>query len=168
MRYKASLGSTQRTTTSLFLLFIAGLNLVPVYLHFKSFEYESYFLAGIVIPDIIFVVLFLIAPKSYTVYEKGVHVNSLLKTVRIPFNKIEKVELIRKGDLGESIRAFGVGGFFGNYGKFKSKRYGEMTWYLTNNKHLIMLHTTDDQRIVLSPDDSNMFDEIMAFLKGYT
>ena len=168
MKYKASLGPSQKTRTTLFCIAVLGLNLLPVYFHFKSYEVESYFLLGILIPDIILLFLFLTAPRSYTVYERGILINSLLKSVKIPLADIDKVELLRKGDLESSIRSFGVGGFFGHFGKFHSKKYGEMTWYLTNKNHLVLLHTRDGKRVLLSPDNSTMFDEIMAFLKGYT
>ncbi len=165
MKYKASLGSRQKLFTTILVVFIAALNLLTVFLQFKRLAIEFYFLLGVIIPDLVFIYLFLIAPRGYLVKEKGIVVKSYLREKYFPFDSIEKVELLRKSDLAKSIRNSGVGYFFGNYGKFYSRKYGVMIWYLTNKKHLIMIHTKNNERIVLSPDDSNMFDEILALMK---
>ena len=63
-----------------------------------------------------------------------------------------------------TIRTFGVGGLFGYYGKFRNKTFGNMTWFATQQKNYLIFETTNNQKIVLTPDDTDMIKEIQKLI----
>ena len=60
-------------------------------------------------------------------------------------------------------RVGGNGGLFGFYGDFKNT-FGMMTWYATRLKNYIMIETTDNERVVITPDNTDMVKEIRRLI----
>jgi hypothetical protein len=54
---------------------------------------------------------------------------------------------------GGVIRVFGVGGFFGSYGLFRSNALGRFRLYATHRGQAVLVRRVDGLPIVLTPDD---------------
>lgn len=59
------------------------------------------------------------------------------------------------------IRTFGVGGLFGNYGKFYTQGLGNITMYGTQNKNFILIKT-ENKKILITPDDLRIIDHLKS------
>lgn len=69
---------------------------------------------------------------------------------------IESARIVTKEQLKFTIRTFGVGGFWGYYGKFYNSVFGKMTWYVTRRDQMVLIKT-NNKTILLSPDDIDSF-----------
>jgi Bacterial PH domain len=76
----------------------------------------------------------------------------MLSNVEIDRNNIQSVQEIDESQVKNSIRTFGVGGFFGNFGKFWNGKLGNMTWYVTRKNNFVLVETKDQKKIILTPD----------------
>jgi hypothetical protein len=53
-----------------------------------------------------------------------------------------------------TIRLFGVGGYFGSYGLFRSARLGRFRLYATHSRQAVLVRRTGDELpVVITPDD---------------
>ena len=155
MIYKASLDKTAIITTIaitvLFAVIIGGQytiikderHAVPMYTTVTCFA--IYFLA------------FAFRPVNYRLTKDELIVCRPLLNVRIKRADIKSVELIEKNKITGSIRTFGVGGLFGYYGSFANFSIGRMTWYATRKDNPVLVKTTDNKKIILTPDDIHGF-----------
>jgi len=88
----------------------------------------------------------------------------------IPLENVKDVFVATRESMKWTIRTFGNGGLFGYFGKFRNGNYGNMTWYATRSNNYVMIITASDKKIVLTPDEVSMVDEIRirAKRKHYT
>jgi hypothetical protein len=86
-----------------------------------------------------------------------------IKEVRIPLDEIRDAFLVRKESMTWTERIGGNGGLFGFTGNFKNT-FGPMTWYATRLKNYIMIETRDNDRIVITPDNTDMIKEIRRLI----
>ncbi len=86
----------------------------------------------------------------------------MINTIEIDRNNIQSVREIDESQVKNSLRTFGVGGFFGNFGKFWNGKLGKMTWYVTRKNNFVLVETKDQKKIILTPDKP---EEFVAFLK---
>ncbi|MBS4044542.1 MAG: hypothetical protein KGZ59_12085 [Chitinophagaceae bacterium] len=75
----------------------------------------------------------------------------LLKSEIISVGQLEKEKL--KG----TIRTFGVGGLFGYFGKFYNNKIGVMTLYATRRSNYVLIKTSANKKIILTPDNPEDF-----------
>lgn len=106
---------------------------------------------------LIYLFAFSFRPLHYIINSKEIAVHRLFSDVKIERNKIQSIELLNKDELGWTVRTFGVGGLFGYYGKFANGKIGSMTWYATRQDRPVLIRTTDDKKIILTPDDPENF-----------
>jgi hypothetical protein len=106
---------------------------------------------------LIYFIAFAFRPISYDLVADKLIIHRLFTDVKIDRNIIKSVELLDRDKIGYVIRTFGVGGLFGYYGKFASKKLGGMTWYATRNDKTVLVLTVDDKKIILTPDDPEKF-----------
>lgn len=93
------------------------------------------------------------APRGYAVDANGISiVRRNRKTVLLPTQEICSVETIDRKALDWCIRVWGVGGWFGSWGYFWSPRLGSFRAYTTNSTSLVLIRTTPEGLVVLSPD----------------
>jgi hypothetical protein len=59
-----------------------------------------------------------------------------------------------------TIRTFGVGGLFGYFGKFHTPGIGHSTFYATQRKNKILIVTSNDKKIVITPDDNSLAEKL--------
>lgn len=106
---------------------------------------------------LIYFIPFVFRPIIYEISIDKLIIHRLLKDININRNLIKSVELIDKEKIGFPIRTFGVGGFFGYYGKFSNKKIGSMTWYATRLDKFVLIKTVNNKKIILTPDEPERF-----------
>lgn len=95
-------------------------------------------------------------PLYYTLDAEGLHIHRKMGIVTIPYNDIQQARSITKKELGFGIRTFGVGGFFGYFGKYMYKEMGHATLYVTDMSKLVLIQTAR-KNILVSPDPKDEF-----------
>jgi Bacterial PH domain len=101
---------------------------------------------------IVFVIVYLFRPNNYSISPDKLLIHRMLSNVEIDRNNIQSVQEIDESQVKNSIRTFGVGGFFGNFGKFWNGKLGNMTWYVTRKNNFVLVETKDQKKIILTPD----------------
>ena len=84
-------------------------------------------------------------------------IHRILGNVEIDRNNIQSVQEIDALKVKNSLRTFGVGGFFGSFGKFWNATLGNMTWYVTRGNNFVLVETKDRKKIILTPDRPEEF-----------
>ncbi len=101
-------------------------------------------------------IVYLYAPKSYDITNTEIFVNRPGGKKTIQRSAIKSITIPNKKEMKWTWRTLGIGGMFGYYGSFTNSRFGDMTWFVTNRKNLVMVQAGYD-RFVFSPDDVNGF-----------
>ena len=118
-----------------------------------------------ILPIFIFVIVYLLRPNNYSVSSDKLLIHSILGNVEIDRNNIHSIQEIDESQVKNSIRTFGVGGFFGNFGKFWNGKLGNMTWYVTRKNNFVLVETKDQKKIILTPDKPKEF--VASFKNGH-
>ncbi len=106
---------------------------------------------------IIYFIVFAFRPVKYSLTADNLIVHRLFSNVKIERSKIKSVELVDKEKLSWSVRIFGVGGFFGYFGKFANAKLGTMTWYATRKDRIVLVKMLNNKKIILTPDEPEKF-----------
>ncbi|CAM3334198.1 hypothetical protein FLLO111716_04800 [Flavobacterium longum] len=64
---------------------------------------------------------------------------------------------VEKKDIRFSIRTFGIGGIFSFTGTFWNRKFGAMTWYVTDMARAVLLTDPRTNKTIISPDDPEKF-----------
>jgi hypothetical protein len=102
----------------------------------------------------------LYAPQSYTLDRSGLTINRPIGKVSIRHEDIKHVRLLAANETRGTLRTFGLGGFFGYFGKFYIPGIGHSTFYATQWRNKILITTCNNKKIVISPDDSSIVDKL--------
>lgn len=159
MIFKATLDKTAKLLTIGVTLLFLGITIGP-----KMFGKNENTEIPIILSAVLFItylISYALSPKSYEIKENNVIINRPFKSVIINRTQIKSILKLESGKLTWSIRTFGVGGLFGYFGKFWNKEYGNMTWYATRRDKAIMIITTENKKIIVTPDEPEKF--ISAF-----
>lgn len=105
----------------------------------------------------IYFIVFALRPISYTLTTDTLIIHRLFKDVEINRSQIAKTELLAKDQTSWSVRTFGVGGLFGYFGKFANSKLGSMTWYATRKDRMVLVLSTNNKKIIVTPDDEHDF-----------
>jgi hypothetical protein len=167
MIYKATLDRTSKLITGLALV----LFLVVIYLNIQAIDFETnqWFHYGaniftLTILTIVYSTCFLLRPIKYIVDREKITIKRPIKDITITRKSIKNVFVTKKDTMKWTIRTFGNGGFFGYYGKFRNENFGNMKWYATKRDNYLILETNDNQKIVLTPDDIGMLNEVQRIM----
>ena len=109
------------------------------------------------IPLISIIIVYLLRPNNYSVSSDKLLIHRAISNIEIDRNNIQMVKEIDESQVKNSLRTFGVGGFFGNFGKFWNSTLGNMTWYVTRKNNFILVETKDQKKIILTPDKPEEF-----------
>ena len=151
MVFKASLDNTAKyVTIGVVLLFIGITFGAPFFGMVNPIEID-------ILLVVVFGVTFLFAPQHYELNPNELIIKRPLNRVIINRLEIKTVQQLEKGKLRWAIRTFGSGGFFGYFGTFWNKEFGNMTWYATKKDNAIMIVTTKNKKIIITPDDKDGF-----------
>ena len=104
---------------------------------------------------------YLLAPQKYSIENDNFIVHRPISDIIIPLDSIKDIRIAGEWDLRGMIRTFGVGGLFGNYGKFYSQGLGSVTMYGTQNKNYILIKT-GSRNILITPDDVSLIEQIKS------
>ena len=74
----------------------------------------------------------------------------------IEFSEIKSVELKPDAMMG-SFRKWGIGGFFSSLGYFSNRILGDYKAYATHRKRTVLITTTKNDQIVVTPDNPEEF-----------
>jgi hypothetical protein len=102
----------------------------------------------------------LYAPKSYTLDSNELTINRPIGKVNIKLGDIKQVRTLADNEAKGTIRTFGVGGLFGYFGKFHTPGIGHSTFYATQRKNKILIVTSNDKKIVITPDDNSLAEKL--------
>jgi hypothetical protein len=163
-KYRASL---DRTAMFLTTLVISLLSLVSAATLYKAFAEETQ-----AVPAVLFSVFsitaiflcYLYRPAGYCLTPTELIILRPAKNIVIPYSDIRNISSPASEELKWSIRTFGVGGVFGYWGYFRNGRFGNMLWYATHHNNYLLVET-QDKKILLTPDDSSMTDDLMLRIK---
>ncbi|WP_199118974.1 PH domain-containing protein [Pedobacter sp. ASV28] len=157
MTYNTSLDSTAKGVTIGVTILFASI-IIGQYSIIKNTTHTTPVYTNISLL-LIYFIAFAFRPINYKVSADQLIVHRLFTDIKIDRNHIESVELLNKEKLGWTIRTFGVGGLFGYYGKFNSSAYGNMTWYATRRNKTVLIKTSNNKNIILTPDEPEKFVE---------
>ncbi|GGM84086.1 hypothetical protein GCM10010967_14850 [Dyadobacter beijingensis] len=154
MKYSASLDkSTQIITIAITALF-AGIGIFELLTFSGDARIGAYFSVGIL--SAVYWAAYIYRPTGYTLTDDELIIHRPISNVVYP-RRFESTRVIDKESLKYTIRTFGVGAFWGYFGKFYNTALGKMTWYVTRRDQLILIKMTDGKTILVSPDDLNGF-----------
>ena len=155
MKFNASLDKLAKVVTFIITIIFASIIIGQLVLIIDSVQSVSFF--SIPIVGLIYLIVFLYRPLYYRITDNLLVIHRPISDIKINLIDIKSVELLDKKRLKGTIRTFGVGGLFGYWGKFTNSQIGTMTWYATRRDHAILITTTSNKKILLTPDDPNLF-----------
>jgi len=167
MEYKASLDWAALTVIAFVTIVFTGIIAAIVnsfdtskdlLLQSFVFAFTAILLAGI------YIICYIFRPLKYIIDSGKIIIKRPYKDKVIELSSIKAVYTITKDSMGWVHKTFGNGGLFGYYGEFRCDRYGDMTWYATRRTNYVMLETHDHERIVLTPDNVDMVNEIKKLI----
>lgn len=127
--------------------FIIGGQLIPSYGHDPI---KSTLLIGLLVAICLF--CFLFRPLTYVLTADKLVIHRLFSDITISRRDIVTAREVNKGDMGLTIRTFGVGGLFGYFGNFSNTKIGRLTMYATRRNNTVLIET-GNKKIILTPDD---------------
>jgi Bacterial PH domain len=153
--FTTSLDKFNKTTTVIVFVILLVILIVAFYLIPNG---EPDILDSIVLlPIIITIIVYLLRPNNYSVSPDKLLIHRMLGNVEIDRDNIQSVQEIDESQVKDSLRTFGVGGFFGNFGTFWNSKLGKMTWYVTRKNNFVLVETKDQKKIILTPDKPEEF-----------
>lgn len=155
MIFKASLDKLAKGVTIGVSILFGAIIIAQVY----SMASGSFIVSSIIITSllVIYFATYVFRPIHYEVTSDQLLIHRIFSDVIIKRIDILNVEPLHKDQLKWTIRTFGVGGLYGYYGKFVNSKLGNMTWYVTRRDNVVLVETTNDKKIVLSPKDVSSF-----------
>lgn len=106
------------------------------------------------------------APRSYSLSQGTLIIKRPFGVVEVGLKEILEARVLEQDELQGLIRTFGVGGLFGYFGKFHSDKHGHMYFYASQRKNQCLIITKENKKIVITPDDLGLLDEIQRGLIG--
>ena len=168
IEYKASMDTLAKIlTVGVIVLFIyIGRNNVKTLLRFNEIDLTTILIhSGILLFFIAIIIgTYLYSPKGYAIHDNSLIIKRPIGELTINMSDIVEVRKIEKGEMSGTIRTFGVGGLFGYYGKLRNSTFGNMTYYVSQRKNMILLKTVTDKKIVISPDSIDMVEKLNELL----
>ena len=110
--------------------------------------------------------VFMLHPQYIIADDEGIGIHTLIRTRRIPYSDIERIE--RADDRfmrwDNTIRLFGIGGMFGNIGWFRSSETGTYQAYVTDRTKAFIIYHKSGKPIAISVSEPDEF--MPYYLKG--
>jgi hypothetical protein len=169
MEYKASLDTLCKVMTAgVFVLFIAiGQKNVRAVIAAHGDLTPTLIHGGVLLLFVATIVgSYLFSTNSYTVTDSEFIIHRPISNRVIKIADIAEIRTTDSTDFTGTIRTFGVGGLFGYYGKYYSSKIGSMTWYVTQKQNKILVRTQQGDKIIISPDDISLVDQVQTFRQG--
>jgi hypothetical protein len=157
MNYTCSLDNLAKGVT----IGVAILFIVIISFQFLPLENTNYigsiFIS--ILPLSIFMGVYAFHPVKYMLTESTFIIHRPLSDVNIKKEMLVSAQIVDKASMKWTIRTFGVGGLFGYFGKFTNRTLGSMTFYATRRSNYVLIITSDGRKIIITPDEPNLFVE---------
>ena len=133
--FTTSLDKFNKTTTIIVFVIILAI-MISIFFLTPENEQDMAILFAFV-PLISTIVVYVLRPNNYSISSNKLLIHRAISNVEIDRNNIQSVREIEDSQVKNSIRTFGAGGFFGNFGKFWNSQLGNMTWYVTRKNNFV-------------------------------
>lgn len=154
-------------STILCFIFVLATLIFEIYF----FTEMGHSIEAIIITSILLAVLFssfMVFPLYIISDDEGIGIRTLIRTIRIPFQDIDRIERLegseRSFGIKGAIRIFGVGGVFGFIGLFRMKGIGNFWSYITDERKVFIIYRTNGLPIAISVSEPDEF--LPYYLKG--
>ena len=111
---------------------------------------------------------FLVFPLYIIADDEGIGIRTIIRTIRIPFQDIDRIERLDGGEklfgIKNAVRIFGIGGVFGFIGWYRMKGIGTFRAYITDEKKAFMIYRKNGLPIAISVSEPDDF--MPYYLKG--
>lgn len=154
MKYTASIDKPTKIITIGITVLFAGIGILELLTFSPEAKIGAF--VSITIMLAIYWGTYVYRVTGYTLTAGELIIHRPISDVTYSLHTIESVRIVTKEQLKFTIRTFGVGGFWGYFGKFYNSVYGKMTWYVTRRDQMVLIKT-DNNIILLSPDDIDSF-----------
>lgn len=158
-----------RVSTALALVFV----LVALILEIYFFTEMGRSLEAVILTSVLLLVAFssfLVFPLYIISDDEGIGIRTLIRTRRISFQEIERIERLDSGErlfgIKDAVRLFGIGGVFGFIGWFRMKGVGTFRSYITDEKKAFLIYRKNGLPIAISVSEPDEF--LPYYLKGGT
>lgn len=110
--------------------------------------------------------VFIIHPQYIIADDEGLGIHTLVRTRRIPYSDIERIERADERFMRweNTIRLFGVGGMLGNIGWFRSSELGTYQAYVTDRTKAFIIYRKSGKPVAISVSEPEEF--MPYYLKG--
>ena len=110
--------------------------------------------------------VFMLHPQYIIADDEGIGIHTLIRTRRIPYSDIERIERAGENFMrwDNTIRLFGIGGMFGNIGWFRSSETGTYQAYVTDRTKAFIIYRKSGKPIAISVSEPDEF--MPYYLKG--
>lgn len=154
MKYTASIDKPTKIITIAITVLFAGIGILELLTFSPEAKIGAFISIAIMLA--IYWGTYVYRVTGYTLTASKLTIHRPISDVTYSRQTIESVRIVTKEQLKFTIRTFGVGGFWGYFGKFYNSVYGKMTWYVTRRDQLVLIKT-EKNTILLSPDDIDSF-----------
>lgn len=113
------------------------------------------FIGGLLLAT--YAICYALSPKKYSIEGENLIIHRLFSNVSVPLTHIKATAIAENISMVNTFRTFGVGGLFGYFGKFYNASMGNMDWYVTNRKKMVVLLLDTQKKIVVSPEEQDIF-----------
>jgi hypothetical protein len=160
MEFSASLDTTAKVvTTGVFILFTG----IAVW-NARTMKKAQGDKVGSILRIGIFVILafsigmsFAYSTKGYETKGKSLIIKNRFSEIPLTYKDMADARLITEDEMKSLGRGLGIGGLFGYYGHYHNSSIGDMTFYGTQQKNWVLIHTVNGESIVLTPDEPDKF-----------
>jgi hypothetical protein len=128
---------------------------IPIVLFFKTGITDAFILLLFILP--IFTLAYFLRPFEYWIEDEYITIRKSLLPKKINLDEIQSVQLVDYKELKVRLRLWGSGGFWGWFGIFLSSEYGKINLQCSEKNNIVLIHTKDDQYVVLSPKERGLF-----------
>lgn len=165
--YECSQSKGVRVSTILAFLFV----LLALILEIYFFSEMGRSMEAVILTSVLLLVAFssfLVFPMYIISDDEGIGIRTLIRTIRIPFQEIDHIERLDRGErlfgIKDAVRIFGVGGVFGFIGWFRMKGVGTFRSYITDEKKAFIIYRKNGLPIAISVSEPDEF--LPYYLKG--
>jgi hypothetical protein len=161
-RFDAPWDASLRATTAVGVVLVLGVTAVPVALALGEGLPAGamvFAIIGPVLATLFLPVAWAFAPADFVLEGNRLLVRrNGLGPVEIPLTSVRTVGELPPGGLRGAWRTLGTSGFFGHFGRFRSRALGDFRMYATRSQGLVAVRTAD-ALFVLSPEPPRAFVE---------
>lgn len=144
------------------IVIVAGIGVPLQGLMNSRYDTERYISLGILLFIIlIFVSVFIYAPKRISLSDEGLILYRGLGKVRLPYSEMADIRIYRPSDSVINIRTFGIGGVLGFIGRYYNKEIGHYISYVGDYSQAFLIQMKSGKKYVMSCNNAQeMVEEV--------